>query len=332
MSSAYKKFMRRNRKLSILMMLATAFGQITTLAVLTTPSQAFASLPGEANRYTEELAGGAPVRTESTLNEARQGSILLRVWRGFDDQVTLSWGAETPFNLGGTQTYQAPTVVPFGTDQFMILHTGVNDQIYYTFLNTTGAWTGYWMAVPFQYTTMQVSATQMEPGSQEVYMVYRGTPDHTVWGTLFQNGYWRTAEDINGGEAPSAPSVTYNTRSLNPLWVAARGEDNHLWMVNGSPGSWRGWQLQNNSHTTWMSPSIATSPTGNMVLSFVDAQEALVFYGLYNQWGTPINFPSADTTGWQTNAPLNITQARNALFVILTGLNGIAYYKQLTNN
>jgi hypothetical protein len=37
-----------------------------------------------------------------------------------------------PFTIGGTVTFQSPTVAPIGSDSFMVFHTGDNGDIWYT--------------------------------------------------------------------------------------------------------------------------------------------------------------------------------------------------------
>jgi hypothetical protein len=52
-----RKSSRQNRKRSVLFVLAIAF-QLSALAVLATPSEAFAQLPGEWGNYIPENDGG----------------------------------------------------------------------------------------------------------------------------------------------------------------------------------------------------------------------------------------------------------------------------------
>jgi hypothetical protein len=320
---------RRNRLLSILVMLASALVQLATLAVLATASEAFALLPGEAGSYTEEIAGGRPVISDGTLNEARQGSTLLRVWRGVDNQVTMSFGALAPFVLGDTQTYQAPAVVPYSNDQFMIVHTGTDNRIWYTFLYVNGTWPDTsWQSVPFQSTANQVSLAQRGQGSRQVMMVYQGNPDQDVWATLY-NDTWGIADRVGGGRSPSAPSITYNPMSPREFWVTVRGEDNGVYLINGSPYNWGTWLSQGVS-PTYLSPTIAAGSNGDMVLSFINGNDSRPTYGIYDDFGRPISAQFAgDSTRWQTYTSVDLQVVRNAIFVILTGLNHIAYYKQV---
>ena len=68
-----------------------------------------------------------------------------------------------PFTLGTTATYVSPTIVPWGSTGFMVIHTGTDDNIYYTTLwvNSDGSpgWTGAWYQVPNQTTDAAVSAS-----------------------------------------------------------------------------------------------------------------------------------------------------------------------------
>jgi hypothetical protein len=59
-----------------------AIAAITALAVVATPSEAFAQQPGESSHYTPENVGGDALRTPNSYSEARNGGHLLAVWQG----------------------------------------------------------------------------------------------------------------------------------------------------------------------------------------------------------------------------------------------------------
>jgi hypothetical protein len=323
MLNRYKRFSWQNRRLSILFMLTSAFGQLAM------SSKAFATLPGEGSIYTHEIAGGRPVISDGTLNEARQGSTLLRVWRDTNNEVTLSIGAEPPFHLGQTATYYAPAVAPLSNNMFMIVHTGTDNQIWYTTIYTNGIWPSQaWYSVPFQSTSAQVSIAQRGSGSDQVFMVYQGNPDQNVWGTLYNGTNWGIADQIGGGRSPSAPSITYNHLSIHEFWVAVRGEtDNGVYLINGSPFNWGSW-VSLGVFPTYLSPSIAAGENGNMVVSYINGNDRRPYYGIYDHFGIPLNrLFTGDSSNWQTNSTVDLQSVGGNIFSVLTGLNDNVYYK-----
>jgi hypothetical protein len=55
------------------------------------------------------------------------------VWRGAtNNQVWMSPNNGKPFTIGGTVTFQSPTVGPLGEDGFMVFHSGDDGNIWYT--------------------------------------------------------------------------------------------------------------------------------------------------------------------------------------------------------
>jgi hypothetical protein len=99
-----RKSSRQNRKRSVLFVLAIAF-QLSALAVLATPSEAFAQLPGEWGNYIPENDGGQNLSMTGAFSEARNGGHLLRAWRGADNQVWMSVDNGNAFTIGVTQTF-----------------------------------------------------------------------------------------------------------------------------------------------------------------------------------------------------------------------------------
>jgi hypothetical protein len=153
------------------------------------------------------------------------------------------------FTVGETQTYVSPTVVPWGENDFLVFHTGVDGNIYNTAVYDDGSHLQYWNNIPGNTTDMPVSVAQMGANSYNVYVVYRGMgTDQRVWGVWYDadNDYWLAPDNIGGGLSITAPSVAYNPAS-NALFVAAQGLDNNLWMVNQPLGaaSWNNWESQN---------------------------------------------------------------------------------------
>jgi hypothetical protein len=305
---------------------------------LTFTGEAFAAEPGESGSWNEEYVGTNPLEVQGTVSEARNGGELLQVWRGAtNNMVWLSVDNEAPFSLynpdgSATATYVSPTVVPYGTNQFMVLHTGTDNNIYYTIVDPTdNTWSGSWTAVPYQSTNMTVSVTQLGSGSTQLYMVYHSSNDDRVWGTLYDGYGWQGAQNIDGGNSPSAPSVTY--QPTTGLTVAVRGEDNQVWMTGASSpyNQWSTWAAQGGYTQT--APSVtADSQTGTVLVSYVDENSYRPFYRAYGVYGNPLGGWSQDITGWQTVNTVFLSVVGAAIYAVLTGLNGNVYYKQVYYN
>jgi hypothetical protein len=215
---------------------------ITALAVVATSSKAFAQQPGESSKYTAENVGGNALKLRGSYSEARNGGHLLAVWRGAtNNQVWMAFDNGRPFTLGTTQTLVSPTVVPVGFGDFGVFHTGTDERIYYADvaappanwnLDVNDVWSGNWFSVPGQTTDMAVSVVQFSPNSYDLYMVYRGSgSDERIYGTWNDDNGWHFGGNIGGGDALSAPNITFNPRP-NELWVMARGTDTRLWSTH----------------------------------------------------------------------------------------------------
>lgn len=300
---------------------------------------AFAAEPGESGSWNEEYAGSQELAARGTVSEARNGQgDLLQVWRGETNNIVwLSLDNEQPFqfyNPDGTSTATnvSPTVVPYGSDDFMVVHTGTDGNIYYTIVSPNGTstpdWTGYWTAVPSQSTNDAVSVTQLGSGSNGLYMVYRSSTDDRIWGTYWNGGSWGNVENIGGGDSPTAPSVAWNSLA-GTLNVVARGENDHVWMTSGWINDWSSWSDQGGY--TYTQPTVAALQTGQMLVSYVDENSYRPNYRQYTANALPLEDWSQDITGWQTVNAVALSVVYGAIYAVLTGLNGYVYYKQAYN-
>jgi hypothetical protein len=289
---------------------------------------ASAAEPGESGTWTAESVNG-PLAANGTISQARNGGYLMDVWRGAtNNTVWMSVNNGNPFTLGSTTTYYSPTVVPYGSGYFMILHVGTNNNIYYTIFNpANGFWSGYWPSIPGQSTNAQVSATQDGVSSTTIELAYHANDStNRVWSTDFNGSEWGFAVDT-GGISPTAPSVVYNS-AVGVTWIVARGTDNQIWMVNSLPNStWGSWRPQGGF--TYEQPTIAALPDGNMLVSFADPNTSRPNYGRFTAYGTLVGGWSEDITGWQSYYPVFLSVVGNAIYALLTGTNdGFVFYKQ----
>ena len=236
----------------------------------------------------------------SVARRVVDGAMLHLIYRAVDGYAT----------IGGTVTFQSPTVAPWGEDGFMVFHTGDNGDIWYTPVFGDGANSGTWTAVPGNFTNLPVSVAQMGPNSNNLYLVYRGLGnDLRVWGTWynFSTNTWANADNISGGLANNAPGVSMNN-ATNQLTVTAQGTDNQLWMTHQTLGAsgWNGWARM--GVFTENTPHSAACANGNMVVSILNGNgnpEFAKFDGFGNQqsaWFVDSEFPTTFASPVQLTA------------------------------
>jgi hypothetical protein len=77
-------------------------------------------------------------------------------------------------------------------------------------LDVNDVWSGNWFSVPGQTTDMAVSVVQFSPNSYDLYMMYRGSgSDERIYGTWNDDNGWHFGGNIGGGDALSAPNITF---------------------------------------------------------------------------------------------------------------------------
>jgi hypothetical protein len=249
---------------------------LTALAVLATATPGFAQIitsgGGEGGSFTAENVDGA-LELQGLYSEARNAGHLLAVWRGAtNNQVWMSLDNGKPFTIGGTVTFVDPTVAPFGSDSFMVFHTGDEGNIFYTQVFGDGTNSGTWTSVPGNFTNLSVSVAQMGTNSNDLFLVYRGLGnDLRVWGTWYdgQTNTWAAADNISGGSGNGAPGIAMNN-ATNQLIITLQGTDNQLWMTHQTLGasSWNSWTPM--GEFTGATAHSAACANGNMVVSVVD--------------------------------------------------------------
>jgi hypothetical protein len=131
-----------------------------------------------------------------------------------------------------------------------------------------------------------------------------------------------------GALSPSAPSITYEN---GRLFDTVRGEDNQVYLIfSFNAGlTWRN-AAEPEGGVTFDSPRIASSPDGNLLVSQRGTDDKL-YYRTFNSFGEPIGNWSGDITGWQTHNPIELAPIGNAIFAIVTGTDGKAWFKQVIN-
>lgn len=323
-----------------------AVAVLTAIAVFTTSTNAFACKPGQpgescsynkeniANDIPDGLDDHDPFReldTFSSFVEARNNGSLLRVWRAAssDNSVWMAYGfGDGPFQIGGpTETEFAPTVVPFGSDSFMVLYVGTDNLIRWNIV-TPGQTSGNWQTIPGQSASDAVSAVQFSGGNIQVVYKGTGTNDLTVYGTWYDGRSWHFEGQIAGGLTFSSPSVTFNPQT-NQLVVAVRGTDQAIWTTSQFVGqaNWNSWTSM--GQTVTQPPRIIAAPNGNYVMSYVGPDQVPMFR-TFNRTLGPITDWTPDRSGFLTFNPVTLVLVGAQVWALLTGLGGVGFNKQVT--
>jgi hypothetical protein len=281
---------QKKLQISAVLAWAIAFGQLSAVAGLATPSVAFAQGPLPDTPKPETLTG-SPLLSRDNISEARNGNpnTLCRVWRGeTDSQVWVSINGDTFRITAGTQTNVRPSVVAYGDHQFMVIHVGVDERVYYSivdFNNGNPTNTGWESITAANTTRLPVGATQLGAGTDAVFVAITGT-DGRVYGTSFVGlGGWQPLRRLQDGQALAGPSAAYNP-SNEQIFVAVAGTDNDLWLSHEPLGTetW-GAPWVNQGVVAINTPGIAVDPnTGTMMLSVLDGG-LRPWFAYYNNQG-----------------------------------------------
>ena len=123
--------------------------------------RSLAAEPGEGSTWYQEHVGTENLAAHGTVSEARNTQQdLLQVWRGETNNIVwMSLNGGEPFQLrnpdgSSTATYVSPTVVPYGSNNFMVFHTGDGGDIWYTQVFGDGHNSGTWTNVPGNFTNL----------------------------------------------------------------------------------------------------------------------------------------------------------------------------------
>jgi hypothetical protein len=229
-----------------------------------------------------------------------------------------------PFTLGTTQTFVSPTVVPLGFDEFGVFHTGTDGRIYYADvaapprnwnLDVNDVWSGNWFNVPGQTTNMPVSVVQFRPNSFDLYMVYRGSgQDERVYGAWNDDNGWHFGGNIGGGDALSAPSITFNNETQEGGTLGRGPRYGQPALATHQPvgaSSWPSWTpMVIDILGTDLHPRFATFDP---------------FMNRLTNW-------TVDASGFQTFGSVTLTANQEVIYGLIDGLDGIGYWKVVYNN
>ena len=220
-------------------------------------------------------------------NEARINGNLMEVWRGSNNNnVWMSINNGQAFTFSDALTYTTPTVIPYGSNGYMVLFTGTDNHIWYSFVGTDGSNPNRWYQVSNNQTTgMPVAAAPMGgEGTTNVYVAYRGNgSDQQIYQTWYdgQSRTWSKSSLVGNIQSPSQPAVTYNI-ATNQIVVAVQGEDNQLWMNSQTLGArgWGGWW--DAGVACFGPPALVSMPSGWMVTEALSDSNSDYTLGLFN--------------------------------------------------
>jgi hypothetical protein len=321
--------------------------------------------PGENNFWTHETINNDALnlQTQTTVGEARyDNGNELRVWRGNTptqntdgspraDQVWAAYQqAQTttggfPVQAGRTpaSTYLAPSAVTWtdpnnGHQSFMVFHVGTDRHIYYTWYDpSVNIWSiAGWQQVPNQTTNAAVGVTQI--AGSGIYMVYHSDSDNRFWGTQFNGTFgssaaWSPPIVIgNGAQGFGAPSIAWNR--AGHMLAAIRGLDNNLYLGIANSNGVGGYFWSNFGRQpvqTYNGVTVAYNPGSAAYLVSYIATDGVPTYGVFDYGLNPRCTFSTDITGWRTNVATTLIAIGVAFYVVFTGQDNNAYFKQAWN-
>lgn len=313
---------------------AVATAMFTSLAlVLATGGTSYAAVPGEEGGWHENSINHGSQELTSTgyVAEARNHGALMQIWRSNDTQgrmwISLNSG---PAQALPGHTLFNPEIVPWGGgQQFMVFHTGDDNQIYQGLLTPEGdgegnltfsGWTGTNL-----YSEYEVSATQLGANSTQLFLVYRSFFTNEVWGNFYNGSAWGVTQDM-GGVTFSAPTITYNPLA-HRLLVVHTGTDGHVYITSQTLGSdtWEAWFSLGGSV---VGPTgMATTSLGTTQLAARDPH-GFVYFNEISPGGIATGW-TQDVAHWQSEWPIYLSVAVTTIYALLTGLNGNRnYFKQ----
>nr|WP_296072526.1 hypothetical protein [uncultured Actinoplanes sp.] len=303
------------------------------------------NLPGESTQWQEDdIDDGSghlgPVSTSDTYHEAYQSNnVQVSTWRGNDSHIWFSYRNGPAYTIdSNAHTNVAPSIVPFG-DGWAAFHVGTDHRIYFvTSTNNPtgrGEW-GVWTPIAGNTTAQSVSVTQLGPGSDQLILAYRGdstatSDDQRLWWLYFNGRGWSAPQLMTSwARSPSAPYVAWgNTEGAGSVAAVHRGTDGHVYLsvLDVGDNSWPAWQDLGGSASS--SPVIAINSFDDVVVSYRDSgghlhTSAAAEGAGFSPWET-------DPTGWQTNVSPGISTVNGAVYLLLTGLNGLVYFRKTFN-
>jgi len=302
-------------------------------------SPALAALAGEESSFHQEQAGGRYVVANDRPAEAVNGRTQLTAWRGRDNAgIWMSLGNNNPFRISDNDgTNAAPWVVAYEEDGWMVFHTGTDGHVYYAIVRDQGGVAVYdrWHAIPDILARSNQAVAAVNFGSDDIFLVHRGSQDNRIYGNFF-NGYeWSPAQivgDANTGTV-DAPGITFN-RVTNRLVVAHRGLDGRIYAASQAVGSgqWTSWRDLGGGGFQGQ-PAVSSLANGNMLFAALAADHRVYLRETSQNLDTSAPWMRESANVETYYAPyLSQAIAAAAIYLLMTMTQGPAVvWKQATD-
>jgi hypothetical protein len=321
-------------KLSMRLMTAIMIGVAFLSINLSALAQINGTDPGQPERVD-----GSQLRLQGSFDEARTGSgTLVEVWRAADSNtIFFSINNGPAMTYLNAQSFVSPTVVATGSNSFMILFVGTNNQINWGVFNIFGTGSGPWRQIPNMMTDRPVHAAQVFDSENEVLVVSHGLgEDNRVFSTFFGGTDWTAAETIQNGILSSEPSVAFDT-GTNRFYAAGQGTNGHVWITNQAFGAsqWAPWH--DTGLPTGLAPSIGITLAGQINVAYTNPQNSQIRYvelnhnmdvvfGPVDDTWTP---PSRNGTIPRLESAPQLTPVGNHQMYVLDNYDNLGYNKPI---
>ncbi|MFF4903036.1 hypothetical protein [Streptomyces sp. NPDC001068] len=261
---------------------------LTAVSVLLFSSSAYAGQVGESSQWAKE-----GVSAGSDMTEARDpAGNAVEVWRGADNfNIYIRVNGFAPVALSNAQTHVTPQVI-YANGNFIIFHTGVEGNVYYTFMELRWPSTGGvvyvtsgWIQVPNGVRTTDARSVSATTTPDGMYLAFRSATNNDLYGAFFNGvtGQWESPSRISVAESESSPAVAYSSRNRR-LVLAYRSLDNRVFVRYAAYGgnAWSDSAVLVGGETgdpyTYAQPALAmgTDGTGQVAMRVGDSDQILL--------------------------------------------------------
>lgn len=321
--------LRRGRLVVLALMAGLAL-----CVVGSTTSYASANGIGETGFTAEQIAfgttgGPTPLDTQSaaatawTTNPHTGGALQVRTWQGIDGQLWTSINSGAAFVIRGARTNVQPDVVPVGQNGAAIFHTGVDNNIYYSFTfdaadaTNENSWSP-WQAIPGATTphspSVQQTGSDFPRGPETgiaVMVAYRGLSNQNVYTTFnsdIENASgWQSSAQVPGALTNFRPALSYGNVGNPEVGLTITGTDGNVWATSQQYGSgtWAPLRQITNEGTSTGAPSTIMDQAGHVDLTGLRTVSPGMFKIFLMTFDIvddiDIIGPLDSITGWTTN-------------------------------
>lgn len=208
----------------------------------------------------------------------------------------------------------------------MIVHTGTNNNIYFTTVKAgTKGQDVTWsvlqsLATPSNFS---VSIAPLNEGSTQEIVVYKGLNDsniHETWST--GNLVWSADSPIPGIASELPPAICFNNKG-NSLFLAYSAAKTSFLTVTAQSVGATSWPQGVNTKTVGIFPSCTATASGNVVVSFAD-EAGIPTFIRYDQDQNFIDFSVIAAFGFP-----KVVSRGNGVWLLNTEFSGISTFTQI---